>query len=322
MSDYLIRKLESNEFDLLLPLMKDCFGTDVSIEYFKWKFLDNPAGYFIGFVAIEPGSNEIAAYYGVIPEYYFIQNEKKKIYQSCDTMTHSRHRRKGLFQNLAIHCYDFLRENNELFVIGFSGAQSTPGFLKFGWKRPFDFANFFVPRILCYVAYLQPLPEDRCLEIKDLSLIEHLIQRKDTAVIHSFRNIEHLRWRYNNPGRNLNVVGYKHDERIDGYVTYYVQNNKTFLFDFVFETPASRKTLTNYLKRQVIKEKQKGIIAFCQEDHNTATDLKRSGFLKNPFNRGPLHEKTPFIFYTDEKTMKRFGTAASWSITSYDHDAS
>src|SRR6185295_2076359 len=158
MPDYLIRKLESDEFDLLIPLMKDCFGMDVDTGYFRWKFLENPAGSFIGFIAVEPDTQEVAAYYGVIPEAFMISGEKKKIYQSCDTMTHSRHRRKGLFQKLAIHCYDFLRENNELFVIGFSGAQSTPGFLKFGWKAPFYFANLFVPRILCYSAKLRTFP--------------------------------------------------------------------------------------------------------------------------------------------------------------------
>src|SRR4051812_15245250 len=107
MSDYSIRKLEPSEFHLLIPLMKDCFGLSVDIDYFRWKFLDNPAGSFIGFVA-ETDSGEVAAYYGVIPEQYVIKGVQRLIYQSCDTMTHSSHRRKGLFQKLATYCYDYL----------------------------------------------------------------------------------------------------------------------------------------------------------------------------------------------------------------------
>ena len=95
-----------------------------------------------------------------------------------------------------------------------------------------------------------------------------------------------------------------------------------FLLDFVFSTDESRKALVNYFKRDVIKGGYKGAIAFCKEGHHTEAALKRSGFLKNAFSKGPLHEKTPFIFYSDEETLAEFQNSSSWSITSYDHDAS
>src|SRR4051812_22084903 len=107
MSDYSIRKLNENEFHLLIPVMQDCFGLNFDVSYFKWKFVDNPAGFVVGFIA-EASNGEVAAYYGVIPELYSIEGKETTIYQSCDTMTHSRHRRKGLFQKLALHCYDYL----------------------------------------------------------------------------------------------------------------------------------------------------------------------------------------------------------------------
>lgn len=105
---------------------------DVDIGYFRWKFLENPSGTFFGFVAVEINSGEIGAYYGVIPERWYVDGVETVIYQSCDTMTHSQHRRLGLFQMLALHCYTELRKQGSLFIIGFSGKQSTPGFTKFG----------------------------------------------------------------------------------------------------------------------------------------------------------------------------------------------
>ena len=113
MNNYNIRKLANNEFYLLIPLMKDCFGMDVNIEYFEWKFVKNPAGFVEGYIAVSD-EGEIAAYYGVIPEIYIINGKPTTIYQSCDTMTHSKHRRKGLFQKLALHCYECLKNENKL----------------------------------------------------------------------------------------------------------------------------------------------------------------------------------------------------------------
>ena len=52
MEEYTFRKLNNSEFELLIPLMMDCFGMDVDINYFKWKYLDNPSGEFIGFIAV------------------------------------------------------------------------------------------------------------------------------------------------------------------------------------------------------------------------------------------------------------------------------
>ena len=143
MEQYTIHRLEKDNFDCLIPLMQDCFGMEVDIHYFKWKYIDNPDGFVRGYFA-QSSSDEIAAYYGVIPQMISYFGKDKLIYQSCDTMTHSKHRRKGLFQLLAKHCYGELEKENNLFVIGFGGSESTPGFLKFGWKHLFNCKNYFL----------------------------------------------------------------------------------------------------------------------------------------------------------------------------------
>ena len=42
MPDYRFSKIDSTQFDILIPLMKDCFGMYVNIDYFIWKYVDNP----------------------------------------------------------------------------------------------------------------------------------------------------------------------------------------------------------------------------------------------------------------------------------------
>lgn len=325
MGNYKFEKLNPNQFERLVPLMQDCFGMDTNIEYFKWKFIDNPAGKFVGFIAIDEETNETAAYYGAIAEEYIIDGKKQRIYQSCDTMTHSNHRRKGLFKKLALKCYEDLENNNELFIIGFGGGQSTPGFLKFGWKHVFNFRNLFLPKILCYPTLLKKTSEDSFEAINDLAKLGHLFvyENKNLSKIHSLRNIVNIKWRYKNPLIKYKTIAYKTtaDSRIEGYITFYTKNEKLFIFDFIFETKASRKCLLNKIKRKVIEENLSGVIAFCQENSLSENQLKRSGFLINPFGRGPLSQKTPFIFFSDESTMIKFNNSDSWTIKCFDHDS-
>ncbi len=321
MSNYLIKKLEKNQFDLLIPLMKDCFGMDVNVDYFKWKFLNNPAGSFIGSIAVEEDTGEVAAYYGAIPEKYFVEGKEKTIYQSCDTMTHSKHRRKGLFQKLAIHLYESLRENNELFIIGFGGAQSAPGLAKFGWRKLVDFRTIFIPKLLCQTFRFTRFDESQFEEITDLTELDTLFKNDVQASVFSNRSAEHAAWRYQNPLKKTKVIAFRPKIEIEGFVGYSIVEEKIFLFDFQFKTKSSGKILINYLKRMVVRQNLKGMIAFCAENSVAHLKLKSNGFIANPFNRGPLHERNPFMFYADEETMNRLYKPELWHITSYDHDS-
>ena len=320
MSEYSVKRLERNQFELLIPLMKNCFGMDVDIEYFKWKFLDNPAGHFIGFVAVDEQTDEVAAYYGVIPEKYFIEGKEKTIYQSGDTMTHSNHRRRGLFQKLAVHCYQYLKDDRDLFVIGFGGEISTPGLIKMGWRKVLNFQYLFVPKVLCYPTLLSK-PADRIEIVSDLHALNSLIETQPSAKIQAFRNADHLSWRLGNPRHSYKVLAYRNDG-IEGYVCYCVDNNKIFLFDFVFTSQNSRNSLLKVLKREVVKQNLKGIVAFCAENSPPAVQLKQSGFLNNPLGRGFLSATPPFMFFADEEIMNKFAAPPDcWAVTGYDYDA-
>lgn len=321
MSDYKIEKLDSSRFDVLIPLMNDCFGMNANIDYFKWKFIDNPAGHFVGFIARDGKTNEVAAYYGAIPEDYVIDGEKRKIYQSCDTMTHSRHRRKGLFQKLAVGCYEHLRDNDELFIIGFGGEQSTPGLLKFGWKRAFDFHYLFIPKILCRSVFPSKYKESDFQTGVAVAHFEHLIEKNNSARVYSLRDADNFAWRHANPLIKYEVSTFKRDEKIEGYLSFYVRNDKIFVFDFAFSTETSRKALIENLKKRTVAANLSGIVAFCQENGLASRELKRAGFLSNPFGRGPGSQKTPFMFYADDETMREFAAGDCWSVKSFDHDS-
>lgn len=322
MSKYRIEQIGADKFRLLIPLMKDCFGMDVNIGYFHWKYIDNPAGHFIGFIAIENETNEVGAYYGVVPQNFIIDGKKQTIYQSCDTMTHSEHRRLGLFKMLALECFRYLEENNKLFIIGFGGSQSTPGFLKFGWKHIFDFRYYFKPHLFCQAARMHSFSNENFKEVSDVSVLESFVSKPDQEkTIHSGRNVKHIGWRTNNPHFTYKIITFSQKEVIEGYVIFYVQKSKMILFDFRFSSNKAEKELLWYLSKEVIKFNYKGIIAYCQENGKYAKKLKRNAFVANPFKKGPLAERTPFIIFAPPDVIDKNSDASKWQMTSYDTDA-
>jgi Acetyltransferase (GNAT) domain len=317
-SEYSIVKLTEDKFDILIPLMKDCFGLDLNIKYFEWKFKNNPAGFVEGYYALH-SSGEVAAYYGVIPENYYINGEKTLIYQSCDTMTHSNHRRKGLFQKLANHCYDDLRSNDKLFVIGFGGGQSTPGFIKFGWLEIFKIRYYFYPRAF---KFFQRLKHNFVDAIDNYEEIEHLtILSNSNSIIHSNKSSKIYKWRCSNPLHEYKTVAVKGDNNAySSYLTYYEENDKIVLFDFFISDKNSGSHLFNFIKSK-LTSMHKGIISFVQENSKWSNTLKGFSFIANPFNKGPLHEKVPFIFLASNDKMNLFKDEKKWQINSFDHDA-
>lgn len=319
---YDLKKIGADEFDLLIPLMKDCFGMDADIDYFRWKYVQNPAGSFIGFVAIDTFTKEVGGYYGVIPQLFELDGEQRTIYQSCDTMTHSNHRRRGLFRKLAMRCYEELRNDGKLFVIGFGGGQSTPGFLKFGWRRIFDYRYYFKPAILCKLSRGSDTPRENVRLTTALKAVESgfdISRPEIRSKAKAIRTPEQIKWRLSNPYHKYLVLRPKSSD--PSYLVFYVDGDKLVIFDMFLASKAVGKTLIGFLNGEVSKKGFKGIISFCQENGADANALKDLGFLNNPFSFGPLNERVPFILYSDDKEMDKYMSADDWWVTSYDHDS-
>lgn len=319
MNNYIIQKLEKENLHKLAPLVKDCFDTDFNLDYFHWKFLDNPAGKFVGFIAISE-SGEVGSYYGVIPEVYVIDGKLTTIYQSCDTMTHSKHRRRGLFQKLAKCCYDYLYQQNKLLVIGFSGRESTPGFLKFGWRVLFSMHYYFYPKIFSYFNFNKSYLEVH--EIHDFKLIESVVMRSNqNAMIHIDKTLDCFKWRLRNPKHLYKVVSVLCNGNYESYLVYYLDQDKIILFDFYFANLIDGRKLITYLKNKLRTSNLKAILAFCQEHSMLTGWLDKLGFLVNPLGFGLLSNKTPFILYSSSNNLGKFINPNCWQINAFDHDA-
>jgi hypothetical protein len=325
--EYKIDRLVRENFNQLIPLMQDCFGMNVNVEYFQWKFLLNPAGEFIGYVA-KDDQDRVVAFEGLIPVKYWSKGEEKIFFHSVDTMTHSGHRRKGLYQKLAAAGYEYLKKKNQLFIYGFGGKMSTPALLKFGWKTLFDITFYFRTRqqIIFNKLFLYKSKTDFSLkEIINVEEIFPLIKKNERKQgVFLKTDIEFVKWKLNNPRHDYKITGiYDIENILKGYIIFYYENNKIMLFDFGFIENARHleKIIFRWLDDQILKRKLKGIITFSQERTMFSEMLLRNGFIKNPFRFGPMREKLPFMVYTDKKTISDINDPYIWSIRPFDHDA-
>ena len=320
--DYELKRIGSDDFSVLIPLMEDCFGMDVVIDYFRWKYTQNPAGSFIGFIAADKATGQVGGYYGVIPQIFELDGKVTKVFQSCDTMTHSKHRRRGLFRKLAMRCYQELRDEENLFVIGFGGGQSTPGFLKFGWQRIFDFRYYFKPAILCrFSKGSKSAIEDVNVSTAQKAIEDGLdiTKKKASAKAKSVRTSEQINWRLSNPYHKYLALRVTNDDV--SYMIFYLDKDKLVVFDVFIDNPVSGKKMMNFLSQEVLQNNFKGIISFCQEDGRDSEVLKKLGFISNPFSFGPLNERVPFIQFSDKNRMEEYLSPNDWCVTTYDHDS-
>ncbi len=307
--NYKIIKIEEVDFFKLIPLMQDAFGLNVNIEYFKWKFLENPAGSFVGYVAEDITTNEIAAYYGVIPEKYILNKKEILFYQSCDTMTHSKHRRKGLFKKLALKCYEDLNKENKLNIYGFGGATSTPGFLKMGWKIHSAFLTISIPSFLCNYR------SNKKNVIISEKLNEHLItfihtQSDKIKTFHKLLDKDYLHWKFNNPLFTYFFIYIKNKDNIESLLIYKIEKNKLIIID-IFGNK-NIPPLIQFIKNKVIELKLKGVLFYIDKKYRY--ELLKFGFIFNPLPIGPLSDKIPFITLTDKSIN-------NWVPTMIEHDA-
>jgi hypothetical protein len=317
--EYTIKKIEENQFELLVPLMQDCFGMDVKVDYFHWKYMKNPAGIVEGYYAIHNESKEVAAYYGVIPQYFEINGKLQKWFQSCDTMTHSQHRRKGLFKLLALHCYQELEKTNQLMIIGSGGSESTPGFLNFGWKELFTIRNYYFPSFLTKIFLGSNYKEITTLNLT--SEVERILNFKSAkSNINLGLNTTTYLWRLSNPLRDYRIVGKKNKTgELVSFAVYYIEKNKAILLDLEFKSP---KELHSLLKRINLTEKNSGFLYFGQVESVTTKMLTSNFFFSNPFKKGPLSQRTPFIIYISKKLdLSFFEQKNHWNITPIYHDS-
>jgi len=114
----------------ILKLFKDVFKKEMSVDYWKWRFLDNP-NHDYPLIYLMWEKDVLVGHYAVSP--VKMQVNRKVIFSalSMTTMTDPNYAGKGIFTTLAKELYKRESENNQLDLVwGFPNNNSHRGFIK------------------------------------------------------------------------------------------------------------------------------------------------------------------------------------------------
>src|SRR6266700_4152051 len=166
--DYYYEDFTQSHYLKFNELYQNAFKKFMPFHEFRNRFDTNSRGFkFIGFIASHSKTGQVAAFYGVFPLKVLVGDLKMLAAVSGDTMTHSQHRRKGLFVTLAKLTFEKCRKSGIQLIYGFPNTQSYHGLVKsLGWHHDNDLAEWNlslrfkispVQKILKRVSFLRPL---------------------------------------------------------------------------------------------------------------------------------------------------------------------
>ncbi len=139
-----VRISEKNLKDFRL-LGKNAFGTEQTEQDSKKLFNTRDWGKdYIGYLAYSTATGNVAAFYGIFPCFAEYNGKQYIIAQSGSTMTHTEHRKKGLFYNLAQKTFELARNEGLAFVYGFPNENSYRGFIKLDWTHDGNIQSYHI----------------------------------------------------------------------------------------------------------------------------------------------------------------------------------
>lgn len=146
MKEYNFHRLTQDSIKDLVLLYEKSFGKKTDLQTIKAKFNTGCFGLdYIGFIAYSE-KKEPSGFYGVFPCMAEYDGKQVVVAQSGHTMTHPKHRGKGLFTKLAKVTYELCKEQGVHAVFGFPNVNSYPGFVKkLDWVHFDDYQSFHSP---------------------------------------------------------------------------------------------------------------------------------------------------------------------------------
>jgi GNAT superfamily N-acetyltransferase len=308
--DFEFKLMEGKDIPALMAMYKLCLNPEITENYFTWKYTDNPAGTAIGFVAYD--KQQIAGFYGVIPELFMIGGKSHTVYQSMDTMTHPDYQKLGLFTALAKKTYAYLIEQfGPVYLYGVAGPTSVNGFVqKLDWKlayhAPYVFLNKRIFRLgSLFRSNKNVLVTETRFSSPDF---DYNFDQTHVVPIRPKLSKAFLIWRVEkNTDRKYHVLSVQDRQTgstkgwcvlsLDPEARCKIEHLEAgggwgsthfnALFDFIF-----RSYPVQFVYTWRPAQKDRGRL------------YRRQGFLENPFSSGPFSYRLPFIVYSNSRIIE------------------
>lgn len=324
--EYKIEKSNTNEIGAIARLYSRCFGREESVDFFKWRYLENPAGQAVCLVARH--NKDIVGSCAMIPENFYVFGEERRLYKCCDLMVDSGHRNHGLAKKLIGSSAEYLKQSGPIFLYTLSGA-STHLFLKNHWLKLGNFNQYFKHRaqlkikfIFRNVEYLYKKGILRTISsVRDIC--KDYIFKIDNTDIHIAKDEKYLLWRLGDPRYKYKIIGYYENNTLRGFIIY---NNgiggNDYIIDMEIASDDSRvkKALLDAIEFSTYKSGHKLIMALALENSSFQKLISINRYMRNPFRRGPLPSIRGLHVLIDSSYDAEALKGLHWNVYSSNYD--
>ena len=144
MNNYIVRPYLKGDESKIIKLMDSIYGKWHSMNYWNWKYKNNPAGFYNQLVCLADNDGELAGQYTIIPVKMLVLGENLLCAQSVDTATSPNYRRLGVFEATANATFSASEKLKIPLIYGFAHVgPSYFGFIKkLDWKHLFYITHY------------------------------------------------------------------------------------------------------------------------------------------------------------------------------------
>ncbi|MFC1621566.1 GNAT family N-acetyltransferase [Candidatus Omnitrophota bacterium] len=326
-AQYKIEKINPGEISDIARLHAVCFNGRDNVDFFKWKYFENPAG--DAFCLAVKDSGNIVGSCVMIPEEFYVFGERKKIYKCCDLMIHPKYRRQGLSTRLAFSLNECLKKEGPLFLYTLCGKNATPTFLKNKWTKFCDVDIYFKHRKQLSVKFffekIKRLFNNNTL--RHISSVSGLCKdyrfSSDDAKIRIAKDERYLGWRLRDPRYTYKIIGYYDNDVLKGYISYNAGINDVLYIVDLDSGGGDAKIIEALVSAAELDAHKSGhrlVIALAFKDSIFQKTIKRNNYLRNPFGRGPLKSTMDFNILVEETHDKKIFNKSNWDVYSINYD--
>ena len=131
-----VRPFEPRDRNPLLSLYEQVFGRDRSVDWFRWKYEDNPYADHVPIVVAED-DGELVGCRAFFAQELRVDGTARIAFQPCDTMVHPEYRNRGLFSRMNEYALERYAGSGRgpACCFNFPNENSKPGNLKHGWRE-------------------------------------------------------------------------------------------------------------------------------------------------------------------------------------------
>lgn len=288
-----IRLAKNEDKEKILDLLDSVFSekqrttSKRELEYWNWKFLDNPYGRAL--LTVAEADNKVIAVNNLWPWEFNFRGSVLRALQPCDSAVHPDFRGKGLFKKMRLHGIQMALQDNYDLFFNFPNEMSLNAYLSLGWH--------YLGKIRWWIKILKPFAviSSEYSEVKShpekLNGIDDIDIGRFNAIIDKSVSYdgyiqtnylkEFAEWRYlSHPNREYGMVHVENKGK--GLLAIYTINLKGKSREMVVVDIIGSKEYLLPLMNKVIstaKRKKIGMIALMNNSRFQTSELFRLGFV-------------------------------------------